>query len=106
MMHVVWVRMWMRMWVRVRVRVRVRGMIMLKTACTARLLSCNETASSPGRAVSTAAAAVAATTASAASIRVVAMNAHVPIQVARLRESVRQEVWEVSYAAVPVAISS
>lgn len=74
MVHVVWVR--VRMWM------RVRGVIMLKTACTARLLSCNEAAATP--ADSGAAAAATSIAATAAAIGIVAMYAHVPIEVARL----------------------
>lgn len=71
MVHVVWVR--VRMWM----RVLVRGVIMLKTACTARLLSCNEAAATPADSGAAAAA-------TAAAIGIVAMYAHVPIEVARL----------------------
>lgn len=79
MVHVVWVRMWM--------RVRVRGVIMLKTACTARLLSCNEAAATTadsGAAAAVAAAVATSIAATAAAIGIVAMYAHVPIEVARL----------------------
>lgn len=80
MVHVVWVR--VRMWM----RVRVRGVIMLKTACTAWLLSCNEAAATPADSGAAAVAAAVATSiaATAAAIGIVAMYAHVPIQVARL----------------------
>lgn len=77
MVHVVWVRMWM----------RVRGVIMLKTACTARLLSCNEAAATTadsGAAAAVAAAVATSIAATAAAIGIVAMYAHVPIEVARL----------------------
>lgn len=83
MVHVVWVRMWMR----VRVWVRVRGVIMLKTACTAWLLSCNEAAATTadsGAAAAVAAAVATSIAATAAAIGIVAMYAHVPIEVARL----------------------
>lgn len=77
MVHVVWMR--------VRMGVRVRGVIMLKTACTARLLSCNEAAATPGDSGAAAAAAAATSIAgTAAAIGIVAMYAHVPIEVARL----------------------
>lgn len=79
MVHVVWVRMWM--------RVRVRGVIMLKTACTAWLLSCNEAAATTadsGAAAAVAAAVATSIAATAAAIGIVAMYAHVPIEVARL----------------------
>lgn len=84
MVHVVWVRVRMRMWMRV--RVRVRGVIMLKTACTAWLLSCNEAAATPADSGAAAVAAAVATSiaATAAAVGIVAMYAHVPIQVARL----------------------
>lgn len=81
MVHVVWVRVWMR------VRVRVRGVIMLKTACTAWLLSCNEAAATTadsGAAAAVAAAVATSIAATAAAIGIVAMYAHVPIEVARL----------------------
>lgn len=67
-------------------RVRVRGVIMLKTACTTRLLSCNETAATPWDSCAAAAVAVAASIAAtaAATIGIVAMHAHVPIEIARL----------------------
>ena len=66
------------------VRVRVRGVIMLKTACTSWLLSCKETAATTANA---AASIAAIPVAISVAIGIVAVNAHVPIQVARLRES-------------------
>jgi len=70
----------------------MRGVIMLKTACSTRLLSCNETTTNPANAAASIAAIpipTAIPTAIAIGIGIVAVNAHVPIQVARLRESMQ-----------------
>lgn len=71
------------MWVGV--RVCVRGVVVLETACTAWLLSCEEAvAPTAGSSSSNSGSTIAATT---AIVVIIAVDAHVPIQVSRLRES-------------------
>jgi len=66
----------------------VRGVVVLETACTAWLLSCEEAVATPTAASAGGLAPNSGSTIAAIVAIVVAVDAHVPIEISRLRESV------------------